>query len=123
MAKVDPNSKASRIRRAKALLEALLRAPKTRNGLVAASSTKGVSANFVYGWLSNAIRTGFVVVHKSAAPLTYQLASTAATERPSDGLYPAWLEPRALPPFTARTAYLDGEIGNRGPGPDQKEQK
>lgn len=113
MAKVNPDSKASRIRRAKALLEALLRAPKTRNGLIAASATKGVTSNFVYGWLSNALRTGFVVAHKSTEPLTYQLASTAATERPREGLYPAWLEPRALPPFTSRTAYLDGEPGEQ----------
>ena len=88
VAKVNPNSKASRIKRAKASLEALLRAPKTQAGLIAAAKTKGVSRNFVYGWLTNAVRTGEVVKHKSSDPLTYQLASLAAAELPCAGTYP-----------------------------------
>lgn len=108
MAKVNPNSKASRLRKAKALLQALLRAPKTQAGLIAASQTKGVTRNFVYGWLANALRTGEVVKHKSSAPPTFQLAATAATEKPSAGIYPTWLEPRGLPAFTGRTAFIDG---------------
>ncbi|MBT2325537.1 hypothetical protein J7E62_24695 [Variovorax paradoxus] len=108
MAKVNPNSKASKIRRAKALLEGLLRAPKSQAGLIAAAQTKGVSRNFVYGWLTNAVRTGEVVQHKSADPPTYQSAATAAAEKPAAGDYPSWLEPRGLPAFTARTAFIDG---------------
>ncbi|VTU31853.1 hypothetical protein H4CHR_02892 [Variovorax sp. PBS-H4] len=109
MAKVNPNSQASKIRRAKALLEGLLRAPKTRAGLIAAARTKGVTRNFLYGWLSNAVRTGEVVMHKSTEPPTFQLAATAASENPSSGEYPMWLEPRGLPAFSARTAFIDGE--------------
>lgn len=108
MAKVNPNSKASRIKRAKELLEGLLAAPKTRGGLVAAATTKGVTSNFVFGYLANAIRTGHVIVLKSGANVLYQLADKAAEERPSEGQFPSWLEPRGLPPFTLRTAFLDG---------------
>ena len=108
MAKVNPNSKASKLRRAKALLEALLRAPKTQAGLIAAARTKGVSRNFVYGWLTNAVQTAVVVKHKSTDPPTFQLAATAATEQPSAGDYPPWLEPRGLPAFTGRTAFIGG---------------
>lgn len=108
MAKVNPNSKASQIKRAKALLAGLLRAPKTQAGLIAAAKTKGVTRNFVYGWLTNALRTGVVVKHKSTDPETYQLADHAASETPSVGAYPAWLEPRGLPAFTSRRAVIDG---------------
>ena len=109
MAKVNPDSKASRIKRAKELLEALLRAPKTQGGLIAAAATKGVSKNFVFGWLANATRTGEVLVLKSTDPVTYQNASRAATEAPAAGDFPMWLEPRGLPAFTGRAAYIDGK--------------
>ena len=109
MAQVNPDSKASHIKRAKALLEALLRAPKTQGGLIAAAATKGVSRNFVYGWLANATRTGEVLVLKSTEPVTYQNASRAAAEASSSGDFPTWLEPRGLPAFTGRSAYIDGK--------------
>lgn len=108
MAKVNPNSKASKLRRAKALLQGLLQAPRTQAGLIAAARTKGVSRNFVYGWLTNALRTAEVVKHKSSDPPTFQLAATAAIEKPSAGEYPPWLEPRGLPAFTSRIAFIDG---------------
>lgn len=109
MAKVNPNSKASRIRRAKALLSGLLKAPKTQAGLIAAAKTKGVTNNFVYGFLANGLRTGAIVKHKSSDPETYQLALHAAIESPGKGRFPDWLEPRSVPPFTGRTAYIDAK--------------
>ena len=108
MAKVNPNSKASRIKRTRELLAALLRTPKTQAGLIAAAKTKGVTANFVYGFLTNAVRTNTVVVHKSTVPVSYQLAARAAAELPSEGVFPSWLEPRGLPSFVSRNAYIDG---------------
>lgn len=101
-------SRASQVRRAEKTLLALLRTPKTRPGLIAAVTGKGISKRFVFGWLSVKLRDGVVVPLKSSYPLTYQLASTMSTETPSEGVFPSWLEPRVLPISVGRTAYLDG---------------
>ena len=114
MAKLNPNSKAGRIRAAHATLNALLRTPKTREGLVAAAKSRGVTANFVYGFLAQNTRVGLVVELKSTDPLTYQLATHAAAERPHEGSYPGWLEPRALPAHKATRVYLDGVKTTQG---------
>ena len=108
MAKLNPNSKAGRIRAAHATLNALLRTPKTREGLVAAAKSRGVTANFVYGYLAQNTRMGAVVELKSTDPIKYQLALHAAAERPGQGQYPSWLEPRALPAHQTTTVFLDG---------------
>lgn len=104
-----PSNKLATTRQAGKLLHSLLRSPKTRAGLIAAVSGSGVSKNFVYGWLSAQLRTGAVVALKSSRPLSYQIARHAVTERPAEGLYPSWLEPRTLPDTTQRIAYYDGK--------------
>lgn len=104
-----PESRAVKVRQAEKVLLALLRTPKTRSGLIAAVSGESISRRFVFGWLSERSRTGLVVVLKSAATVTYQLATHCITERPFEGQYPAWLDPRALPETRARQAYLDGK--------------
>ena len=103
-----PDSRAAKVRQAEKVLLALLRTPKTRSGLIAAVSGASISRRFVFGWLSERSRTGLVVVLKSAATVTYQLATHCITERPFQGQYPTWLDPRALPDTRARQAYLDG---------------
>lgn len=109
MAKVNPASKAGRHRKGKSLIVALLRSPKTRSGLIAAAALEGLSRNYVYGFLASSLRVGFVLELKSTNPPTYQLADTAAQELPKLGVYPSWLEPRLLPAFTGRRAFIDGD--------------
>lgn len=112
--RLNPNSKAGRIRAAKATLRALLRTPKTRDGLVAAAKSRGVTANFVYGWLSQCLREGEVVELKSTDPVTYQMSAYAAAELPKRGAFPEWLEPRTLPPHRSSSTFLEGvEVGQK----------
>lgn len=111
-AAVKPPSRKSVVRKADALLSRLLRTPKTRPGLIAAISGTGVSKNFLYGWLTDQVRTGKVAALKSTKPLSYQMASLVIAEQPPEGVYPAWLEPRTLPASATRQAYLDGKPVN-----------
>lgn len=108
-AAAKPPSRKSVVRKADALLSRLLRTPKTRPGLIAAISGTGVSKNFLYGWLTDQVRTGKVAALKSTKPLSYQMASLVIQERPPEGIYPAWLEPRFLPQASSRKAYFDGK--------------
>jgi hypothetical protein len=101
------------------LLTALLRSPKTRPGLIAAVAEHGVTRNFVYGWLSEQIRTGLVTVHKSSKTPLYQMTAAIVVEQPADSQFPAWLEPRVVPNSVDRRVYIDGllvkkpELGTR----------
>jgi hypothetical protein len=96
--------------RAEALLKALLRTPKTRAGLIAAAITQeGITKNFVYGWLTEASRTGIVTMLKSTNPVQYQLTSHIVIEKPAEGFFPTWLEPRDLPSVDRRRIYIDGK--------------
>lgn len=106
---VKPPSRRSVVRKADSLLSGLLRTPKTRAGLIAAISGTGVSKNFLYGWLTDQVRTGKVAALKSAKPVSYQMAGLVIQERPPEGVYPLWLEPRFLPETSARRAYFDGK--------------
>ncbi len=102
-------SRAEKARQADRLLRALLRTPKTRAGLIAAALSKGVSRNYLYGWLSQQRREGTVAVLKSAGAMTFQMAVCVVQEVPNAGLgFPAWLEPRLLPPTTSRRVFIDG---------------
>ena len=110
-------SRAAQVRRAEAVLLSLLRTPKTRPGLVAAVSGRDISRNFVFGWLVEQVRNGGVVKLKSAQHVSYQIATTLHTEVAYEGVYPSWLESRALPSMVARRIYIDGR-----PAGTQKEE-
>jgi len=99
----------AKVRGAEQVLNALLRTPKTREGLIAVVASWSISRNFVFGWLTNQIRTGLVTAHKSSAPPTFQLTVHCYTETPGDGAYPAWLEPRGLPDANPGRVYIDGK--------------
>jgi activator of HSP90 ATPase len=106
--KTKHESKAQRLRDANRVLMVLLRNPKTRGGLVAMAQARGLSASYVYGWLTERQRSGVVTKLKSGAALTYQLTSHVVVEVPAEGLYPAWLDPRVLPVSVASNAYING---------------
>lgn len=112
-----PESRAVKVRRAEKVLLALLRTPKTRSGLIAAVSGDSISRRYVFGWLSERSRTGLVVALKSGTSVTYQLAAHCITERPFEGQYPAWLDPRSIPGTTKTQAYLDGKPVFAAPPP------
>ena len=114
------NSRRAQVRQAEKVLCALLRTPKTRSGLIAAVTGKKISRNFVFGWLSQQLSTGVVLMHKSAIPITYQLASSVLEEKASPSEYPTWLEPRVLPVARARHVFSAGRNIN---DPRTKEQE
>lgn len=101
-------SRAQRVRQVESMLRALLRTPKTRSGLVAAAVSRGVSKNFVYGWLASHRTDGTVAELKSMRTTMYQMADQAVFEVPVEGQYPSWLEPRVLPMSGARRVFIDG---------------
>lgn len=105
-----PDSRLLQTRKAELVLTRLLRTPKTRNGLVAAVTSKMISRRFVFGWLTEQIRTGGVAVLKSGATTTYQIKGQILVEAPARSVYPSWLDPRALPSISTRSIFLDGVI-------------
>lgn len=100
------------VRKVEAMLLKLLRTPKTRSGLIAASKGSGVTRNFLYGWLTEQVRSGDVAELKSVKPAAFQLAELVSSETPPPGFYPEWLEPRALPEISGRRAYFDGRAAS-----------
>lgn len=108
MTALKPHSKAGQLRAADKMLRALLRTPKTRGGLVAAVKSAQISRNYVFGWLSERRRDGSVTKLRSSTTVMYQIASHVVCEVPAESVYPSWLDPRALPVSTNRTAYIDG---------------
>lgn len=108
MAPVNPNSRAAQVRRAEVVLTRLLKTPKTRNGLVAAVTSKKISRNFVFGWLANQVVSGGVVKLKSGALVTYQIKGTVILEDPALSGFPSWLDPRTLPSVVERKVFIDG---------------
>lgn len=117
MPALNPDSRRGQVRHAEAVLNSLLRTPKTRGGLIAATSGRKINKHFVFGWLTDKLRIGHVVALKStAAPPMYQRASYAAAEKPTESAYPSWLEPRALPAFATPQIYIDGRpVGRKEP--------
>ena len=93
---------------AERVLRSLLRSPKTRPGLIAAVYSKAISRNFVYGFLTEQTRTGKVVVLKTGATDMYQNSACIVIEKPTESIYPTWLEPRSLPDAVRRRVYIDG---------------
>lgn len=108
MAQVNPNSRAGQVRKAELVLTRLLKTPKTRNGLVAAVTSKMISRRFVFGWLANQVVSGGVVKLKSSNVVTYQIKGTVITENPALSGFPSWLDPRALPAVAERKVFIDG---------------
>lgn len=108
MAPVNPNSRAAQVRRAEVVLTRLLKTPKTRNGLVAAVTSKKISRNFVFGWLANQVVSGGVVKLKSGALVTYQIKGSVILENPALSGFPSWLDPRSLPAVAERKVFIDG---------------
>lgn len=108
MAPVNPNSRAAQVRKAEVVLTRLLKTPKTRNGLVAAVTSKKISRNFVFGWLANQVVSGGVVKLKSGALVTYQIKGSVILENPALSGFPSWLDPRNLPAVAERKVFIDG---------------
>lgn len=108
--RAKPDSRAGRARVADKLIRNLLRAPRTRSGLIAVvTASAKVSRNFVYGWLSERTLDGTVTVLKGAdRQVLYQITSHVVVESAREGDFPSWLEPRALPVASARTVFIAG---------------
>lgn len=105
-----PVSKAAELRQTNRMLLALLKTPKTRAGLIAATTLTGtISKNFIYGWLSEGKRNGTLTVLKTRNSLTYCVATKVVQEVPQESAFPQWLDPRVLPMSCDRRAYLDGK--------------
>lgn len=109
MAKINPNSRASQVRTAEAVLASLLKKPKTRNGLVAAVTSRMISRRFVFGWLANQVVSGGVVKLKSGDIVTYQVKGKVILETPRFSGYPSWLDPRMVPAVSERKIFIDGK--------------
>lgn len=105
-----PLSKAAQVRQAEKVLTALLRTPKTRDGLVAAVKTKTISRNYVYGFLAEGRRKGALTTLQSGRQVMYQVATAIVQEKSVASVYPSWLDPRALPMSTSRVVAVDGRI-------------
>ena len=108
-----PLSKAAQARQAEKVLTALLRTPKTRDGLVAAVKTKTISRNYVYGFLAEGRRRGALTTLKSGRSVMFQITQSVVEEKPVASMYPSWLDPRALPTSTSRLVVVDGGIVKR----------
>lgn len=109
MAKVNPESRAAQVRAAEAVLAGLLRSPKTRNGLVAAVTSRMISRRFVFGWLANQVVSGGIVKLKSGSVVTYQISGRTIQETPAHSEFPAWLDPRVIPSAGERKVFIDGK--------------
>ena len=108
MARVNPNSRAAQVRKAELVLTRLLKTPKTRNGLVAAVTSRDISKRFVFGWLANQVVSGGVVKLKSSNVVTYQIKGHIILENPALSGFPSWLDPRTLPAVAERKVFIDG---------------
>lgn len=85
------------------LLTGLLGSPKSRKGLIAAVHSLGLSKDFVCGWLSTKVNQGVISRTHVEGKVCYQVADLNPVL--PDSLYPAWLDPRNLPPTTGRRIY------------------
>lgn len=103
-------------------LTALLRSPKTKSGLVAAVADLGFDEWFVQGWLSHQLQTKQVLrthVHGEHEEL-FVVCSAPRDVAPVGSAFPAWLMPRAVPPFVDRCVYSLG-VGASVPKEKQQE--
>lgn len=84
----------------------LLRTPKTRSGLYAASRAHGLSRHWIRGWVSNAEMTGVICTARGGRNPQYVLA-TEAGNKPSPllAILPDWMCPKPPPPYGERRIY------------------
>ena len=116
------DSRAAAVRKAEHVLSILLKTPKTREGLIAAVTSEKVSRRFVFGWLTEQVRTGNVSRLKSGDGVSYQIRGTFITEPTRGGNYPAWLEPRALPTVKSGAVFIDGFLVTDYPNIKEEEE-
>ena len=93
------------------LLRALLRSPKTRQGLVAALSDRGLSESVVDGWLAQSLAAGLVAKARCGETDTflYVLSGREARLPGKDTCLPVWLDPPiTLPEYSQRRVYRGG---------------
>lgn len=109
MSRRIPAARAPHVTKARQVLSALLRTPKTRSGLVAAVKTAQISKHFVFGFLSEGVLNGTLTLHKSVGSDLYQLTSHFHTEVPAPSEYPSWLDPRTLPGASQRRVFFNGK--------------
>ncbi len=111
-----PGSRAEQAAKASLVLTRLLRTPKTRNGLVAAVTSKMISRRFVFGWLAAQVRKGNVITFRAGNIITYQIKGVVIVEATRSSEFPSWLEPRGLPVVSERAVFIDGkEVKNFNP--------
>lgn len=103
-----PPLKPDAVKEADKVLRALLRTPKSREGLVAAVVNERITRNFVFGWLAEQVRTGVVVQIPNGKRRSYQIVGEFVAATSYETLYPSWLDPRTLPTATRRRLLLDG---------------
>ena len=93
------------------LLRALLRSPKTRQGLAAALADRGLSESVVDGWLAQSMAAGVVAKARHGETDTYLYVLSGCEARlPRQGsALPAWLDPSiTLPEYSQRRVYRGG---------------
>lgn len=93
------------------LLRALLRSPKTRQGLAAALADRGLSESVVDGWLAQSLAAGVVAKawHGETDTYLYVLSGREARLPGKDSCLPAWLDPPiTLPEYSQRRVYRGG---------------
>lgn len=121
MSRRIPKRRQPHVTKAKRQLAALLRSPKTRDGLIAAVCNEHISKHFVYGYLSDGLREGTITCHKSGRVEQFQAVSGFVAEKPAEGLYPEWLEPRSLPTARTRQTFFAGKAASCAPEEDEEE--
>jgi len=109
MAVLKPNSRAGQARQADIVLRALLRTPKTREGLIAAVTNTSISKNYVFGWLAEQRRTGTLIQDEREGIRTYKIIGEIVPSANAQSPYPTWLDPRTLPTATGRRILLEGK--------------
>ena len=98
------------------LLRALLRSPKTRQGLAAALADRGLSESVVDGWLAQSLAAGVVAKARHGETDTYLYVLSGREARlPRQGsTLPAWLDPPiTLPEYSQRRVYRGGLLEGR----------
>lgn len=105
----DQDPRVGQVRQADVVLRALLRTPKTREGLIAAVTNTSITRNYVFGWLATQRRTGALIQDETSGVRTYRIVGEVVPAASTESPYPAWLEPRSLPTATGRRILLEGK--------------
>lgn len=101
------------------ILRALLRSPKTKEGLAAAVADQGLSKAAVDGWLTLALDAGEVLTVSSAISPSrvtrhtrlYVLAGQEVQVIQPPSIFPAWMDPTIrFPEYLSRRVYRSGAL-------------